>query len=257
MKERSMKDIEIGIIGGTGGIGAWFARYFAEAGYAVHCTGRTTGMSIAELARRCRAVIVAVPIAATGEVIRAVGPHLSAGALLMDFTSLKEEPLREMVAATRAEVVGCHPLFGPDCPSLAGQNIVLCPGRGERWLARMHELFTAGGACVTVTTAEKHDRMMALVQGLTHLDTILMGLALRDSGVQPSELALFSTPVFRTKQAIVEKVFGLRPEMYAAILAENPAMAQVVGHYEKNLSRLKELILAGDAAGLVALLKNP
>ncbi|MHB8772713.1 MAG: prephenate dehydrogenase/arogenate dehydrogenase family protein [Syntrophales bacterium] len=252
-----MKDFEIGIIGGTGGIGGWFAEYFAAAGHAVHRTGRTRGMSIPELTKRCPVVIVAVPIAATLEVIDAVGPHLPEGALLMDLTSLKEEPVRAMVAATRAEVVGCHPLFGPDCPSLAGQNICLCPGRGERWLARMEGLFRAGGARVTVTTAAEHDRMMALVQGLTHLDTILMGLALRDSGMEPAALEPFSTPVFRTKQAIVEKVFSLRPEMYAAILAGNPALPEIIARYEENLARLKELIMKHDAGGLAGLLKNP
>jgi prephenate dehydrogenase len=74
--------------------------------------------------------------------------------------------------------------------------------------------------------------------------------------VEPSRLDPFSTPVFRTKQAIAGKVFGLRSEMYAGILAENPEMLRIIERYEKNLSRLKELLRNGDAAGLAALLKN-
>ena len=252
-----MNDFAIGIIGGTGGIGRWFATFFAGEGYPVHCVGRNTGMPIPKLAESCRVVIVAVPIAVTLDVIRRAGPHLPKEALLMDLTSLKGEPVRAMLKATEAEVIGCHPLFGPDCPSLAGQNIILCPGRGEQWLNRMEGIFAKSGARVTVTTPGEHDRMMALTQGLTHLDTILMGLTLHDSGVEPSKLDAFSTPVFRTKQAIAEKVFGLRPEMYAAILAGNPEMPQILARYEKNLSRLKELLLNGDAAGLAALLKKP
>jgi prephenate dehydrogenase len=252
-----MNNFAIGIIGGTGGVGKWFAAFFAQAGYPVHCTGRKSGMSLPDLARSCRVVIVAVPIAETLDIIRRVGPHLSEDTLLMDFTSLKGEPVRAMIEATTAEVVGCHPLFGPDCPSLAGQNIILCPGRGERWLERMEAIFAKGGARVTVTTPEEHDRMMALTQGLTHLDTILMGLTLRDSGVEPSRLDAFSTPVFRTKQAIAEKVFGLRPEMYSGILAGNPEMPQIIEYYEQNLSRLKKFLQNGDAAGLAALLKKP
>jgi prephenate dehydrogenase len=75
--------------------------------------------------------------------------------------------------------------------------------------------------------------------------------------VEPSILDAFSTPVFRAKQAIVQKVFGLRPEMYAAILAGNPGMPRILDSYEKNLSHLKKLILRGDASGLAALLKKP
>jgi prephenate dehydrogenase len=252
-----MKDFQIGIIGGTGGIGRWFASFFRAEGYPVHVVGRREGMSLSELADRCRVVIVAVPIATTAEVIRHVGPHLHPDALLMDFTSLKEEPVREMLSATVAEVVGCHPLFGPDCPSLSGQNMILCPGRGEQWLKQMESLFKKGGAGVTVTTPAEHDRMMAFVQGLTHLDTILMGLTLRDSGMEASALDAFSTPVFRTKRAIVEKVFDASPQLYSGLLAGNPAMAQIFDRYEKNLSLLKGLILDRDAEGLAALLKTP
>ena len=251
-----MDKFAIGIVGGTGGIGKWFAAFFAAEGYTVHVTGRSTGMPLPELADRCPVVIVSVPIAATIEAIRQVGPHLPEGSLLMDFTSLKEEPVREMLKATAAEVVGCHPLFGPDCPSLAGQNIVLCPARGDRWLNRMEELFTKGGARVTVTTPEVHDRMMALVQGLTHLDTILMGLTLKESGITEATLDAFSTPVFRTKRAIFEKVFGARPELYAGLLAGNRNMQGILEMYEKNLHILKSLILSGDSSGLAALMKN-
>ncbi|MBU2234263.1 MAG: prephenate dehydrogenase/arogenate dehydrogenase family protein [Proteobacteria bacterium] len=251
-----MNGFEIGIIGGTGGIGKWFAAFFRGEGYPVHVVGRREGMPIPELARRCRVVIVSVPIAATLDVIRLVGPHLPEDSLLMDFTSLKEEPVRAMLLATTAEVIGSHPLFGPDCPSLDGQNVVLCPGRGERWLVWLEGLLANGGARVTVTTPAEHDRMMSLVQGLTHLETILMGLTLRDSGVAPSALDAFSTPNFRTKRAIVEKVFGASPELYAGLLAGNPEVAAIFGRYERNLALVKELVLSGDAAGLAALMKE-
>jgi prephenate dehydrogenase len=99
--------------------------------------------------------------------------------------------------------------------------------------------------------------MMSLVQGLTHLETILMGLTLRDSGVEASALDAFSTPNFRTKQAIVEKVFGASPELYAGLLAGNPGVAAILGRYERNLALVKELVLSGDAAGLAALMKRP
>lgn len=250
-----MEKSEIGIIGGTGGIGRWFVPFFAGQGHPVHVTGRKTGLSLPELAARCQVVIVAVPIAATAEVIRRVGPLLPADSLLMDFTSLKEEPVREMLRATKAEVLGCHPLFGPDCPSLAGQNVILCPGRGERWLDWFAGLLQRGGGCVTRTAPEEHDRMMALTQGLTHLDTILMGLTLRASGVDEAALAPFTTPIFRAKRAIVDKVFRQSPALYAEILTRNPRIEALLDLHLANLSRLRELILSHDSRGIEALLR--
>jgi prephenate dehydrogenase len=250
-----VSDPAISIIGGTGGIGKWFADFFEREGHRVLVSGRSRGATLAEAAA-CPMVVVAVPVAATAEVIRAVGPLVPEGSLLMDLTSLKEAPVREMVAATRAEVIGCHPLFGPDVPSLEGQNIVLCPARGGRWLGFLQEIFVKNGARITVTAPEEHDRMMALIQGLTHLETLLTGLTLRDSGVEPSELEAFSTPVFRAKQAIAAKVFGPRPGLYAAMLAQNPNLPAVLESFEKNFLAVKEMILRGDAAAIEALLKD-
>ena len=250
-----MDNFEIGIIGGTGGIGRWFADCFRKEGYRVHVVGRREGMSLPELALNCRIVIVSVPIAATTEIIRQVGPLLPEDSLLMDFTSLKEEALREMLAATRAEVIGCHPLFGPDCPSLESQNIILCPGRGKVWLAWLKAFFAKGRARITLTNPKEHDRMMSLVQGLTHLETLLMGLTLKDSGVGPAALDAFSTPVFRTKQAIVEKVFA-SPALYAGLLTGNPDMPAILEIYESNLARLKELLLNRNTERLITLLKE-
>ena len=252
-----MAGFEIGIIGGTGGIGAWFAPFFAGKGYTVHVSGREKGMRLPELAAHCRVVIVAVPIAETTRVIRQVGPLLAEGSLLMDFTSLKEGPVREMLVATAEEVIGTHPLFGPDVPSLAGQNICLCPARGNRWLPWLEDLFTKGGARVTVATPEEHDRMMALIQVLPHLGTVLMGLTLRETGVDPETLEAFSTPVFRARQAIAEKVFGPRPGLYAALLADNPNMPALLQTFERNFAKLKDLLLKKDTAGIEALLKRP
>ena len=252
-----MNDFAIGIIGGTGGIGKWFADFFNGEGHRVLVSGRTKGPSISEITTSCRVVIVAVPITATLDVIRKAGPLLPEDALLMDLTSLKEEPVREMLASSPAEVIGCHPLFGPDVSSMNGQNIVLCPVRGGGWLGFLQETFVKNGARITVTAPAEHDRMMALIQGLTHLDTILMELSLRDSGVEPSELDAFSTPIFRTKQAISAKVFGPRPGLYASLLAGNPSMPALLAIFEQNFALVKELIRQGDASGIEALLKRP
>jgi prephenate dehydrogenase len=252
-----VSDLAIGIIGGTGGIGKWFADFFSSEGHRVLVLGRTKGPSMPELAAACRIVIVAVPVAATLDTIRGIGPLLPEEALLMDLTSLKEEPVRAMLDVSRAEVIGCHPLFGPDVASLAGQNVVLCPARGGRWLCFLQELFAKAGARITVTSPAEHDRMMALIQGLTHLDTIVTGLTLKESGVEPSELEAFSTPVFRTRQAIAAKVFGPRPGLYAAMLAKNPNIPGLLELFERNFILVKELILQRDAAAIEALLTKP
>lgn len=251
-----MKHVEVGIIGGTGGIGKWFAGFLEEEGLTVHVSGRTDGMAIPEMAVRCPVVIVGVPIHAACDVIRAVGPHLKAGSLFMDLTSLKAAPVKAMLESSSADVIGLHPLFGPDVPSLSGQNIALCPARGDRWLPWLKDLLERRGARLVETSPERHDEIMAVVQGLTHLNTVTLGLALREAGLSPEELDRFSTPVSRFKLTLIDKVFSKNPRLYAEIIASNPNTPRMVRLYEKALSQLKRNAEEGDAAALEELLRT-
>ena len=251
-----MNDFEIGIIGGNGAMGRWFARLFRNAGFPVHIADRDTGMSLPDLAARCAVIVVSVPIGVTGEVIRTVGPLMGKDQLLMDLTSLKTEPVKAMLEASSSEVVGLHPLFGPGTPSLDGQNVVVCPGRGERWLSWITKLLEELGAQVVVATPEKHDEMMSVVQGLAHLNTILMRLVLKEAGADAADLERFSTPVFRRKLALIEKVFGQNPQMYAEIITGNGHMDKMLAGYEKSLETVAQFIRNGDTEGLAALLST-
>ncbi len=251
-----MKTFEIGIIGGTGGIGRWFADFFRGEGYTVHVSGRTSGMGPDEMARTCGVVIVSVPINVTTAVIGEIGPRMPEDSLLMDFTSLKAEPVRAMLASSRSEVLGCHPLFGPDVPSIEGLNIALCPARVDRWAGWPEGLFRRRGARVFETTPEKHDAMMSIIQGLNHLDTIVMALTLKETGVNRAELKKFSTPVFDTKLAIIEKICANNPRLYADIITENPDIAEVMATYERSLARIKALVEENDPEGLADLIRG-
>ncbi|HOD36539.1 MAG TPA: prephenate dehydrogenase/arogenate dehydrogenase family protein [Syntrophales bacterium] len=250
-----MEKFSFGIIGGTGGIGRRFADFLRQEGHAVHVTGRRTGMDMPDLAMACQVIVVSVPIGVTCEVIRKVGPFLKEDALLMDLTSLKEEPVRVMLASSASEVIGCHPLFGPGVSSLEGQNIALCPGRGERWLPRLKALLQGNGARVVVTTPQRHDEIMAIVQGLNHLNTIALGLVLNETGMKPSELEEFTTPIYRMKMEIMERVFG-RPELYAELLTLNPHVKRICDLYEKKIAELRQHIIHGDAGGLRACMER-
>ncbi len=249
-----MKDIEIGIIGGNGAMGKWFSTFFRDNGYTVHIADKEAGMPVPELTKRCNVILVSVPIGITCDVIKDVGPFIQGNALLMDVTSLKAEPVRAMLQFSQSEVIGLHPLFGPDVPTIKGQNIVICHGRGERWLSWLKEILGKNGARIAETTPEKHDEMMSLIQGLNHVNTIMMGLILRDANISPENLDLYSTPAFRSKMDLIEKVFDQNPALYTEIIALNPYIGSILEIYEKRLSLLKNLILNKNMDGMVALL---
>jgi prephenate dehydrogenase len=244
----------IGIIGGTGGIGRWFAAFFQKEGYTVYVSGKGIGLRPAEMAGVCPVIIVSVPIGVTEHVIREVGPHMKKESLLMDLTSLKAGPVRAMLEASASEIIGLHPLFGPGVLSLEGQNIVLCQARGTRWLPWLRDIFGRKNANLIEATPERHDEVMAVVQALNHLDTIVLGLAIRKCGIAQEILQNFSTPMFRGKLAMIDKVFS-HPELHTEIIAANPHTAGLIGLYGEILERVGRIAIEGNAADLAALMR--
>ena len=208
----------------------------------VHVSGRSTGLDFPALARQCPIIIVSVPIKATVEVIEQVGPLMPEKSLLMDFTSLKEEPVKAMLRSSCCEVIGLHPLFGPEIKALAGHNIVICPARTKKWLPRIKTVFKKSRARIIETTPERHDEWMALVQVLNHLNTITMGLALKRSGSDLKELYPVSTPAFDAKIELLKKIFGPNAGLYTQIITHNPHIDRIFKDYQQSLSELKKMI---------------
>ena len=129
-KPEGTDNFPIGIIGGAGGMGRWFASFFQKEGYTVHVSGEGIGLRPAEMAAACPVVIVSVPIGVTQAVIGEVGPHMKQDSLLMDLTSLKAGPVRAMLEASASEVIGLPPAVRPGgaIPGRAKR----CPVPGKR-----------------------------------------------------------------------------------------------------------------------------
>ena len=240
---------QVGIIGGAGGMGRWFGDFFEQAGCTVHVSGHASGPRPAEMAATCPVVIVSVPIGVTEAVIREVGPHMKKDSLLMDLTSLKTGPVRAMLEASASEVIGLHPLFGPGVTSLEGQNVVLCPARADRWLPWLRRILGDHGAKIVETTPERHDEIMAVIQALNHLNTLVLGLSIREAGISREELERFSTPLFRTRLEAVENLFS-NPQLYAEIIAGNPHISRILDLHEKAFSTVKPLAAQQGAEAL-------
>jgi prephenate dehydrogenase len=236
----------IGIIGGNGRMGVWFKKLFEEHGLSVHVSDMNTPMTARDLAEKCRVVIISVPIARTEEVISEVGPYVHEDGLLMDLTSVKTRPMLAMLEHSHCEVVGGHPLFGPKENSIKGRGVALCPGRGEKWLAWTKELLQKMGARVLIISPEKHDRVMAAVQGLTHASTLALAMAVSKTGYTQEELDTYTTTSFTYLRTQIARTVGQDADLIGQILTLNPAILETVSLLEAQVKTLKEIIQRGD-----------
>ena len=230
----------IAIIGGSGGMGKCMASLFADLGHAVMIADLDTDLTPQNAAQQANVVLISVPITETIEVIRTLGPRLREDALLMDVTSTKTAPLRAMLESHPGPVLGTHPLFGPSLHSFQGQRIALIPGRNDEWLHWGKRMFQARGLITVESTAEEHDRIMGVVQVLTHFSTEVMGRTLvklkKTLGVSLSETLQFTSPVYLLEMLMTARHFAQSPDLYAAIQSVNPETPQITTAFREALN---------------------
>jgi prephenate dehydrogenase len=137
-------------------------------------------------------VTFAVPLKSFEDVLKRAAPILRKDALCLDVCSVKLKPIELMaeILPSSVEIIGTHPLFGPQSgrESIEGLKIAFCPIRTTK--AYEVKKFLAGDLKLSVLekTPEEHDKEMAHVQALTHF----VARALFELHVEDSELATVS-----------------------------------------------------------------
>lgn len=253
------------IVGGAGEMGRWYARFLADAGWEVTIhdvspdaamVAREGGWARADdlsVAGRCDAVLVSVPIDRVADAVAGVAPRMRRGSLLCDITSVKVAPMEAMArhAPAGVDVIGSHPLFGPTMPAARGQTVILTPlgGRSETWMPRLRDLYASAGVKVEVLSPEEHDRLMAVVQGLTHFVYIALGGTLRALGFDVSRSRRFTSPIYDIFLDLVGRILAQNPELYALIQTQLD-LGQVHAAFQQECRRLAGMVADGDQDGV-------
>lgn len=228
----------VGIIGGTGRMGSWFASFFENQGFSVSSAGRRTGLTPSTVARECEVVIVSVPITDTIGVIRELGPLVREDGLIMDLTSIKKEPVEAMLKYSSAEVLGAHPLFGPEEERIVGQRVVICPGRGERWSEWLTGVLEKAGVKIVKMDPEKHDRLMGIIQGASHFSTLVLALCITGSGFSLEELLNCSTRSFSQRLDRIKSMLKQPPELFESLVMDNPEAEEFIEQYHDSVDKM-------------------
>jgi prephenate dehydrogenase len=252
------QDIKITVIGGTRGLGNWIANFLKKRGCELTITGRNSifGKSLAKkmgikytsnnikAVLQADVVILAVPIETTPQIIREIAPHLKKGSLLTDVTSVKEEPaaLMYQFVPPGVEVLPTHPMFGPRVRSLEGQVVVLTPSQSGEWYQRVVDFLENEQVRIFVTSPDIHDRMMSIVQGLTHFAYISIAAAIERLGVEVKDSRKFASPIYSLMLDIIARIVAQNPYLCYSIQTQNRYVSEVHQTFLETFQELKSMI---------------
>ncbi len=234
------------VVGGAGEMGRLFVQVLQRRGHAVDILERGDGRDRAAAVQAGEVILVAVDMDQTVEVVRALAPHVGPEALICDVNSLKEEVCGVYAAMERGQAVGLHPMFGGTVGSLRRQKVVACPVRPGPLVDWLRAELAHLGVEWIESDPVSHDRAMAVVQVLLHFRTVVMGEALRRTGMPVAESLRFTSPIYRLELSVVARLFAQDPDLYAAIIFDNPRSAEVRRHFQEAAAAVEGAVVAGD-----------
>lgn len=238
------------IVGGHGQLGGLFGRMFKLSGYDVKVLGSKDWDRADEMLENAGMVVVTVPIHLTEGVIEKLG-QLPKDCILCDLTSIKSKPLQAMLNVHQGPVVGLHPMFGPDVPSLAKQVIVYCDGRGEESYQWLLQQFSIWGASLCQIDASEHDHGMTLIQALRHFTSFAYGLHLSRENPNIDKLLKLSSPIYRLELAMVGRLFGQDPNLYGDIILSSQENIDMIKRFHRCFGEALEILDGKDKQAFV------
>lgn len=263
--------ISLGLMGGS------FAKAFAAAGVEVY--GRDISEDVLEMAEietikgeltdeivpTCELIVLAgYPKVAISELKR-IAPLVSPGAIVMDTGGIKKVicdacfPVAENYPFT---FVGCHPMAGTQYSGFAharanmfhGAPLVIVPPKMDDFerldlLERMKQLLAPlGFATFTLTTAERHDEIIAFTSQLAHV--------VSNAYVKSPEAKIhkgFSAGSYKD----LTRVARLNPDMWTELFLEDADnLSREIGCLIGHLQEYKDAIDARDSKHLRELLAD-
>lgn len=221
------------LVGADGRMGSMIAEKARAAGIEVRALEKPlSGAEVRKAVDKVDLLLISVPIQAMEEVVQFVTPFLDGRTILADLCSVKHMPVKLMTDTYQGPVVGLHPLFGPVIPEGFSPRVAVVKGRGINEMHAVAEMVENMGFDAMLTTAEKHDKAMAYIQGLNFVTTVSYLSTIRDF----EDVRDFITPSLLRRLSSSEKMITEDGSMFVQIFEANPYMQEAIRYFRSHLN---------------------
>lgn len=250
--------MRISILGDQGQMGFMLSSRLQAAGYDVLGIDLPfTENKIQESIQFANIIILCIPSKFIHEISKKIAPYIPKNAILMDITSVKILPMKNMEEFYSGPVVGTHPLFGPR--SQEHTQVCLCQGswfsdettpqnKKNEVMDTVNKIFTDINCSTFVSTAEEHDQAMGAIQGLNFVTNVAyFAMTANMKNISP-----FLTPSFLRRLDSARTLINNDGELFMGLFDANPMSQNLVRQYRSFLN----VAAGGDMNVLLELAKK-
>lgn len=214
-----------------------------------------------ESVRDADIVVFSVPISYTNDIIKEVIPHVKNGSVVLDVTSIKNEPAKAMLenAPEWVLVIPTHPMFWPYISSIASQIIVLTPEEKVKIDYRyvyLKDFLENSWATVIESSPLEHDKMMAVVQWLTHFNMFVIWETINRLSFDIKKSMNFVSPIYKMLISMVSRYVWHNPKLYGDIQINNKEVLEVNNIFMEVTNDFNSFIKSKDEVSFISTIKQ-
>jgi len=259
-----MTGMHVTVIGAGGRMGTWFTKYFVKQKHRVFVYD-TNKMALKKLKRlrvntvddlkfvlmNSDVVIVCVPMNSIKRVLLQVSKYMMIGATLIEISSVKHEAhktLSEVAILYSLKPLCVHPLFGPGAEDIKGMKVGLIPVLDAHAELRNAKKLLRGASLIMVDVKD-HDKIIAIVLGLTHLNNVILGKILSEER-EPNRLKEVAGSTYKVQSLLTEGIMNDDPELFTSLLMSNTYMKRYARNLLETTEQLCNYVLNENPRGL-------
>lgn len=253
----SEKSRRLLVVGGAGRMGRWLGQFFTDQGHFVQNSDPSLadGVALEEGVSRADVVALATPLVETPRILERV-LSCPERPLVFDICSLKADliPILRQAARAGHRVTSLHPMFGPGPALLSGQTLLVCDAGQVEATAEARALFAHSALSLCDIPIEQHDRVMAVVLGMSHAVNLVFALSLARFGLPMETLGRLASSTFARQIQTTAQVAGENPSLYHQIQHLNRHTPGVYAALGRSLVEFSQGAQQGDEEQFVKLM---
>ncbi|KIW47830.1 hypothetical protein, variant [Exophiala oligosperma] len=203
-------------------------------------------------------IIYSVEAEVIGRVVAEYGPSTKVGAIVGGQTSCKAPELAafEKYLPGDVEIVSCHSLHGPAVDPTGQPLVVIQHRASQKSVDLCVRILSCLNSKMVFLSGERHDRITADTQAVTHAAFLSMGTAWAANQQFPWEIDRYIGGIENVKINITLRIYANKWHVYAGLAILNPAAKQQIRQYAQSVTELYKLMLGGHREELANRIKT-